>query len=386
MIDAARAGTLKIEKLEAMTAVCSVGLDMIVVPGDTTAEVLSAVIADEAAIGMGNSKTTAVRLIPAIGKNAGEELNFGGLLGSGPIMPLNTASPAKMISRGGRIPAPLQRLKNANGQLGYDVIKRLNALGDEPVGADREEFDITDGKATEDYITALRPDAIVHCAAYTAVDKAEDDRDTCRKVNVDGTRNIALACEKIGAKLVYISSDYVFGGSGTQPLEIDAPKDPKNIYGITKLGGEEEAQKCQKHFIVRTSWVFGINGGNFVKTMLRLADSHEKLTVVDDQTGSPTYTPDLARLICDMIKTEKYGTYHASNEGYCTWAEFAKEIMRQAEKTTKIIPCTTAEYPAKAKRPENSRLSKKCLDDAGFDRLPPWQDALARFLKELDLA
>lgn len=274
----------------------------------------------------------------------------------------------------------------ANGQLGYDVIKRLNALGDEPVGADREEFDITDGKATEDYITALRPDVIVHCAAYTAVDKAEDDRDTCRNVNVDGTRNIALACEKIGAKLVYISSDYVFGGSGTQPLEIDAPKDPQNIYGITKLGGEEEAKKCQKHFIVRTSWVFGINGGNFVKTMLRLADSHEKLTVVDDQTGSPTYTPDLARLICDMIKTEKYGTYHASNEGYCTWAEFAKEIMRQAEKTTKIIPCTTAEYPAKAKRPENSRLSKKCLDDAGFDRLPPWQDALARFLKELDLA
>ena len=240
----------------------------------------------------------------------------------------------------------------ANGQLGYDVIKRLNALGDEPIGADREEFDITDGKATEDYITALRPDAIVHCAAYTAVDKAEDDRDTCRKVNVDGTRNIALACEKIGAKLV----------------------------------GEEEAKKCQKHFIVRTSWVFGINGGNFVKTMLRLADSHEKLTVVDDQTGSPTYTPDLARLICDMIKTEKYGTYHASNEGYCTWAEFAKEIMRQAGKATEIVPCTTAEYPAKAKRPENSRLSKKCLDDAGFDRLPPWQDALARFLKELDLA
>ena len=189
-----------------------------------------------------------------------------------------------------------------------------------------------------------------------------------------------------GAKLVYISSDYVFGGSGTQPLEIDAPKDPQNIYGTTKLGGEEEAKKCQKHFIVRTSWVFGINGGNFVKTMLRLADSHEKLTVVDDQTGSPTYTPDLARLICDMIKTEKYGTYHASNEGYCTWAEFAKEIMRQAGKATEIAPCTTAEYPAKAKRPENSRLSKKCLDDAGFDRLPPWQDALARFLKELDLA
>ena len=161
----------------------------------------------------------------------------------------------------------------ANGQLGYDVIKRLNALGDEPVGADREEFDITDEKATEEYITSLRPDAVVHCAAYTAVDKAEDDRDACRKVNVDGTRNIALACEKIGAKLVYISSDYVFGGSGTQPLETDAPKNPQNIYGITKLGGEKEAEKCKKHFIIRTSWVFGINGGNFVKTMLRLADS-----------------------------------------------------------------------------------------------------------------
>ena len=211
----------------------------------------------------------------------------------------------------------------ANGQLGYDVIKRLNALGDEPVGADREEFDITDEKATEEYITSLRPDAVVHCAAYTAVDKAEDDRDACRKVNVDGTRNIALACEKIGAKLVYISSDYVFGGSGTQPLETDAPKNPQNIYGITKLGGEKEAEKCKKHFIIRTSWVFGINGGNFVKTMLRLADSHDSLTVVDDQTGSPTYTPDLARLICDMIKTEKYGTYHASNEGFCTWAQFA---------------------------------------------------------------
>lgn len=273
----------------------------------------------------------------------------------------------------------------ANGQLGYDVIKRLNALGDEPVGADREEFDITDEKATEEYITSLRPDAVVHCAAYTAVDKAEDDHDACRKVNVDGTRNIALSCEKIGAKLVYISSDYVFGGSGTQPLETDAPKNPQNIYGITKLGGEKEAEKCKKHFIIRTSWVFGINGGNFVKTMLRLADSHDSLTVVDDQTGSPTYTPDLARLICDMIKTEKYGTYHASNEGFCTWAQFAKEIMRQAGKTAEIVPCTTEQYPAKAKRPKNSRLSKKCLDYAGFDRLPPWQDALARFLKELDL-
>lgn len=272
----------------------------------------------------------------------------------------------------------------ANGQLGYDVIKRLNELHDEPIGADRDEFDITDRKSTEDFILATKPDAVVHCAAYTAVDKAEDDEENCQKVNVDGTENIALACQKCGAKLVYISSDYVFGGSGTQPLEIDSPTAPQNVYGKTKLGGEEQAKKCEKHFIIRTSWVFGINGGNFVKTMLRLADTHDSLTVVDDQTGSPTYTPDLAKLICDMIKTEKYGTYHASNEGYCTWAQFAAEIMRQGKKSTKIIPCTTAEYPAKALRPENSRLSKRCLDDAGFARLPEWQDALTRFLKELD--
>lgn len=272
----------------------------------------------------------------------------------------------------------------ANGQLGYDVIKRLNELHDEPIGADRDEFDITDKKSTEDFILATKPDAVVHCAAYTAVDKAEDDEENCQKVNVDGTENIALACQKCGAKLVYISSDYVFGGSGTQPLETGSPTAPQNVYGKTKLGGEEQAKKCEKHFIIRTSWVFGINGGNFVKTMLRLADTHDSLTVVDDQTGSPTYTPDLAKLICDMIKTEKYGTYHASNEGYCTWAQFAAEIMRQGKKSTKIIPCTTAEYPAKALRPENSRLSKRCLDDAGFARLPEWQDALTRFLKELD--
>lgn len=272
----------------------------------------------------------------------------------------------------------------ANGQLGFDVIKRLNELHDEPIGADRDEFDITDKKSTEDFILALKPDAVVHCAAYTAVDKAEDDSENCRKVNVDGTENIALACRECGAKLVYISSDYVFGGVGTQPLETDSPTAPQNVYGKTKLGGEEKAKICEKHFIIRTSWVFGINGGNFVRTMLRLADTHDSLTVVDDQTGSPTYTPDLARLICDMIKTEKYGTYHASNEGYCTWAQFASEIMRQGKKSTRIIPCTTAEYPAKALRPENSRLSKRCLDEAGFAHLPEWQDALTRFLKELD--
>lgn len=273
----------------------------------------------------------------------------------------------------------------ANGQLGYDVIKRLSSLGESPVGADKEDFDITDERAAADYIAALKPDAVVHCAAYTAVDKAEDDAELCRRVNVDGTRNIALACRGIGAKLVYISSDYVFGGTGSEPLEPGDRKDPQNVYGLTKLGGEEAAKLCEKHFIVRTSWVFGLNGGNFVKTMLRLAQTHDKITVVDDQIGSPTYTPDLARLICDMIKSDKYGEYHASNEGYCSWAQFAAEIMRQAGKSTVIVPCTSEEYPAKAKRPANSRLSKACLDTAGFKRLPPWQDALARFLKELDL-
>ena len=271
-----------------------------------------------------------------------------------------------------------------NGQLGYDVVKELNSRSVECRGVDREDFDITDRDETVGYICDYAPDAVIHCAAYTAVDRAEDDEDNCRKVNVDGTENIAVACEKLKAKMLYVSTDYVYGGDGEAPFETDSPTNPKNVYGITKLEGEKAVMKyIDKFFIVRTSWVFGINGSNFVKTMLRLGDEKESLNVVCDQVGSPTYTPDLARLICDLIVTEKYGIYHVTNENYCSWAEFAAEIMNLGGKKTVINPVPSSEYPTKAERPHNSRLSKKCLDEAGIKRLPTWQDALKRFLKEM---
>ena len=273
-----------------------------------------------------------------------------------------------------------------NGQLGYDVIKELRSRGIDCLGADKDDFDITNEKETLKAITEYSPSAVIHCAAYTAVDRAEDDEETCRRVNVDGSKNIALACASLGCKMVYISTDYVYGGKGEAPFEPSSPTAPCNVYGKTKLEGEKQVQKyCKKSFIVRTSWVFGINGGNFVKTMLRLSESHDTLTVVSDQIGSPTYTPDLARLICDMVVTEKYGIYHGTNEGCCSWAEFAAEIMKSAGKDTKIIPILTKDYKCAAERPLNSRLSKKCLDDAGFEHLPTWQNALERYMKELDL-
>ncbi len=271
-----------------------------------------------------------------------------------------------------------------NGQLGFDVIKELESRHIACKGVDMADFDITDTEATENYIKNYAPDAVIHCAAYTAVDKAEDDEKTCYAVNTLGSENIAKVCGKIGAKMVYVSTDYVYGGAGNEPFEVTDKTNPCNVYGKTKLQGEEAVKSnCDKYFIVRTSWVFGINGNNFVKTMLRLGDTHPQLNVVSDQIGSPTYTPDLAKLICDMIETEKYGTYHGTNENYCSWAEFAEEIMKQGGKETIINPVTTAEYGAKAQRPLNSRLSKKCIDNAGFDRLPTWQDALTRFIKEL---
>lgn len=271
-----------------------------------------------------------------------------------------------------------------NGQLGYDVVKELNSRSVECRGVDMEDFDITDRDETVGYICDYAPDAVIHCAAYTAVDRAEDDEENCRKVNADGTENIAVACEKLRAKMLYVSTDYVYGGDGEAPFETDSPTNPKNVYGVTKLEGEKAVMKyIDKFFIVRTSWVFGINGNNFVKTMLRLGDEKENLNVVCDQVGSPTYTPDLARLICDLIVTEKYGIYHGTNENFCSWAEFAAEIMKLGGKKTVINPVPSSEYPTKAERPHNSRLSKKCLDEAGIKRLPTWQDALKRFLKEM---
>lgn len=273
-----------------------------------------------------------------------------------------------------------------NGQLGFDVIRRLAELKIPYQGVDIQDFDLTDREATEKYITACHPDAVVHCAAYTAVDKAEDNQDLCRRVNVEGTRNVALACRKIDAKMIYISTDYVFDGKGNTFFQPDDRKDPVNFYGLTKSEGEDQVTELlKKYFIVRISWVFGINGANFVKTMLRLAKDHDSLNVVNDQVGSPTYTRDLSILLCDMLQTEKYGIYHATNEGVCSWAEFAQEIMLLAGEKTVIHPIPSLEYPSRAARPENSRMSKNKLDQNGFARLPGWHDALKRYLIEMGL-
>lgn len=270
------------------------------------------------------------------------------------------------------------------GQLGYEVCRELTVRGIENRGVDIDDFDLTDEKAVMEAISAYRPDAVVHCAAYTAVDRAEENEDVCRAVNVDGTRFVARACRAVDAKMVYFSTDYIFPGTGEDFYEVDSPKGPQSVYGRTKLEGEEAVRETlEKYFILRISWVFGINGGNFVRTMLRLSNDHDTLRVVCDQIGSPTYAHDLAPLICDLLATEKYGTYHATNEGVCSWAEFAEAIMKAADRPTRIIPVTTEEYGAKAARPLNSRMSKKSLDEAGFARLPSWQDALRRYLLEL---
>ena len=270
------------------------------------------------------------------------------------------------------------------GQLGYDVVKELERRGEKVIGTTRKEINLMTEDGAKNFILEKKPDAVIHCAAYTAVDKAESEAETALTVNGLGTRWIAVACREIGAKMLYISTDYVFGGDGRTPYEIDSEKSPINTYGRSKLLGEDAvAAIVEKHFIVRISWVFGINGKNFVKTMLNLADKNKKLKIVDDQIGSPTYTADLAPLLCDMIKTDKYGFYHATNEGFCSWAEFAEEIFKQAGKKVEIEKIATADYPTPAKRPFNSRLSKKSLDDAGFKRLPSWESAVERYLAEL---
>lgn len=271
------------------------------------------------------------------------------------------------------------------GQLGYDVCKVLSARGIEHRGVDIEDFDITNAQAAHDYIAAYRPDGVIHCSAWTAVDRAEDELEKVRAVNAEGPRNIASVCKEIGAKLVYISTDYVFPGTGDRFYEPDDPTGPLGAYGVTKLEGERAVQALlERYFIVRVSWVFGKNGSNFIKTMLRLAETKSELNVVCDQIGSPTYTADLAPLLCDMVVSEKYGVYHATNEGICSWAEFAEEIFRLAGKDVKVNPVPTSEYPTRAARPLNSRMSKAKLEEMGFSRLPDWHDALARYLRELE--
>lgn len=276
------------------------------------------------------------------------------------------------------------------GQLGYDVVAELAKRGHTPVGVDIEEMDITDEAAVARTVSQVAPDAVIHCAAWTAVDAAEDAEnvDKVRAVNAKGTACLANACKAQGCKMMYISTDYVFDGQGTEPWHPDCKAyAPLSVYGQTKLEGElAVSETLEQYFIVRIAWVFGINGKNFIKTMLKLSDTYETLRVVSDQIGTPTYTYDLARLLVDMIFTDKYGYYHATNEGgYISWAEFAEEIFKQAGKATKVIPVTTAEYGvSKAKRPFNSRLDKSKLIACGFEPLPTWQDALARYLKELE--
>lgn len=271
------------------------------------------------------------------------------------------------------------------GQLGYDVCKVLSARGIEHRGVDIEDFDITNAQAAHDYIAAYRPDGVIHCSAWTAVDRAEDELEKVRAVNAEGSRNIASVCKEIGAKLVYISTDYVFPGTGERFYEPDDPTGPLGAYGVTKLEGEQAVQALlERYFIVRVSWVFGKNGSNFIKTMLRLAETKSELNVVCDQIGSPTYTADLAPLLCDMVVSEKYGVYHATNEGICSWAEFAEEIFRLAGKDVKVNPVPTSEYPTRAARPLNSRMSKAKLEEMGFSRLPDWHNALVRYLRELE--
>ena len=270
----------------------------------------------------------------------------------------------------------------------YNLMNELKKQGLTDIGVDVDEMDITDAEACRRVITEAKPDAVIHCAAYTAVDAAEQNMELCRKVNAGGTRNIAEVCKSLDIKMMYISTDYVFNGQGTRPWEPDDHREPLNAYGQSKYEGELAVEELvKKFFIVRIAWVFGVNGKNFIKTMLRVGKERGAVSVVDDQIGSPTYTYDLARLLVDMIQSDKYGRYHATNEGLCSWYEFAVEIFKQAGMDVKVTPVSTAEYtaayPGQAKRPMNSRISKEKLSDNGFERLPSWQDAVGRYLKEI---
>ena len=269
------------------------------------------------------------------------------------------------------------------GQLGHDIVNECKEKNIEAVGVDIEEMDITDAKKVAEVIKEGNYDAVIHCAAWTAVDKAEDEVELCTKVNVDGTRNIANICKELDIPMMYFSTDYVFDGQGETEWKEYDERDPLNVYGQTKYEGELIVETLPKHFIVRIAWVFGVNGNNFIKTMLRLGKERGAVCVVDDQIGSPTYTYDLSKLVVDMIQTDKYGIYHATNEGLCSWYEFACEIFKQAGMSVEVTPVDSNAIPAKAKRPNNSRMSKAMLDKNGFEHLPTWQDALSRYLKEI---
>lgn len=273
------------------------------------------------------------------------------------------------------------------GQLGFDVVNEATSRGIEAVGVDIEEMDITNANQVKTVIKNGNYDVIVHCAAWTAVDKAEDPEllETVKRVNVEGTENIANVCKELDIPMMYFSTDYVFDGQGDTPWDEYSDRKPLNVYGQTKYEGELAVEKLQKHFIIRIAWVFGVNGNNFIKTMLRLGKERKAVSVVNDQIGNPTYTYDLAKLVVDMIQTDKYGTYHATNSGdFISWYDFACEIFKQAELEVEVTPVDSNTFPAAAKRPNNSRMNQNELDKNGFDRLPSWQDALSRYLKEIN--
>lgn len=272
------------------------------------------------------------------------------------------------------------------GQLGFDVVRELKARNIECIGTTRHEFSLTDTEKMKSFVKAYKPDVVIHCAAYMNVNEAEDNKDLCMLVNYSSTKELAEICKEIDAKMIYISTDYVFAGSGEGFYEINNDKKPQNVYGKSKLKGELAIQKIlYKYFIIRTSWLFGINGNNFIKYVLSEQKKGNKLKIVNDQIGSPTYTVDLAKLLCDMSLSDKYGVYHATNEGICSWYDFACEIFKQADIKIDVEPVPSTAFPTKAIRPHNSRMSKKCLDEAGFNRLPAWQDALVRYLQELNM-
>lgn len=282
-----------------------------------------------------------------------------------------------------------------NGQLGYDVVKELSKRGHEPIGVNREVMDLTLSSQIKDCIDKVRPEAIIHCAAYTAVDAAEDNEELCRQINAYAVRDLASCAKLLDIPMIYISTDYVFNGMkgldniNTNKIHTDKyleyvesdETDPKNVYGKTKLEGELYVKEIlDKHYIVRISWVFGENGNNFIDTMIRLSKDRDELNIVADQIGSPTYTKDLAPLLVDMIESDKYGTYHVTNEGYCSWYDFAREIFKTANIDIKVNPILTSEYPTKAKRPYNSKMSKQKLVDNGFAKLRDWKLALKDYI------
>jgi len=269
-----------------------------------------------------------------------------------------------------------------NGQLGFDVVLACKENKIDVIGIDIDDLDITIPEAVDRFLQESKAAILVHCAAYTAVDRAEEEKEQCFKVNVDGTRNLAKACKRLGMKMVYFSTDYVFPGTGEQPWKENDKKDPINVYGQSKSQSEEIVNEIlDQYFILRISWVFGVNGNNFVKTMLRLGKENGQVNVVNDQIGSPTYTKDVADLIINMMFTQEYGIYHVTNEGFCSWYEFACEIFKQANMEVLVIPLDSSQFPTKAARPHNSRLDKSQLLLKGFTALPTWKDALKRFLR-----